>query len=424
MFLNKSKKLNARILLLVALALVASLVLAACGDPTATAPVATTAAPAATTAAAPKPTTAAGATTAAAGTTTASAATTTAVATSATGAATPPGGYTVKNTVTISGSGSSFINPPTQEWVKAFVGVNTTVKMSYSSVGSGAGRTSFFNGETDFAGTDAYPTQAEVDKYGKAIVTIPVTLGAVVLAYNLPGVTELKFSNEIIGGIYTGKITKWNDPKITAENAGVTLPDSAITLAVRQDSSGTSDVFSKWLASVSPDFNTLAIAGSQPAWEKGGITVVKGPQNDGVAGLVKQTVGGLGYMEAAYADANKISYASVKNSAGNYVKATLEAISAAGAGGAVPDNLQIKVINSADPKAYPIAATSWIIFPKEIASKDKADALLRYVWWITSDAAPLDISKKLGYAPLPAAVVTKLQATLLTVKSGGTPVLK
>ncbi len=419
--LNKSKKLNAKILLLVAMALLASLVLAACGDPTAT--TAPTSAASTTTASAATTTASAATTTASAATTTASATTTTA-ATAATGAATPPGGYVVKNAVTISGSGASFPNPVYQEWVKAFVGVNTNVKMSYASVGSGAGRTSFFNGEVDFAGSDAYPSQAELDKYGKAIVTIPTTLGAVVLAYNLPGVTELKFSNDIISGIYTGKITKWNDAKIAAENAGVTLPDTAITLAVRQDSSGTSDVFSKWLASVSQDFNALGIAGSQPAWEKGGISVVKGPANDGVAGLIKQTVGGLGYIESSYADANKISYASLKNASGSYVKATQESISAAAAGGSVPDNLQLKVINSADPKAYPIAATTWILLPKEVASKDKADAILRFLWWVTSDAAPIEIGKKIGYAPLPAAVVAKVQTTLLSVTSGGTPVLK
>lgn len=423
---TKSKKLKASLFLAIAAMLVLSLVLAACGDNTATSTTAPATTKAASTTAAA--TTAVGTTAAATTAVGTTAASTTAAGTTAAGTAaaavTPPGGFKIASNVTLSASGASFPNTVYQQWIKDFAVANPTVKLTYNSVGSGAGRKSFFAGEVDFAGTDAYPTDKEVTDYGKKILAIPTTLGAVVLAYNLKDVKELKLTPEVIGAIYTGKITKWNDAKIAADNAGVKLPDLAIVLAVRQDSSGTSDVFSNWLASVSADYKALGIAGSQPTWEKGGVSVVKGPQNDGVAGLVKQTEGALGYIESSYAQANSISYASVKNPAGNFVQADVAAISAAAAGGAVPENLQLKVTNSSDPKAYPIAATTWIIIPQEIADKTKAEAIVKYLWWITSAAAPIEAGKKLGYAPLTAEVVKKLQASLLTVTSGGQPVLK
>jgi phosphate transport system substrate-binding protein len=337
---------------------------------------------------------------------------------------TPPGGYKVSANVTLTGSGASFPNPVYQQWIKDFAVANPTVKMTYNSVGSGAGRKSFFAGETDFGGTDGYPSDTETSGYGKPILTIPTTLGSVVLAYNLKDVKELRLSADLLGGIYTGKITKWNDPKIAAENASIKLPDLAITLAVRQDDSGTSSVFSNWLAEVSADFKALAIAGGLPAWEKGGITVVKAPQNDGVTGLVKQTEGTLGYIESSYAQANNIPYALLKNPSGKYVSASVDSISKAAAGGTVPDNLKLKVTQSTDPEAYPIAATTWVIIPKEIASKDKAEALLKFLWWTTQDSAPIEAGKKLGYAPLPAPVQAKVRDALLSVTSGGQPVLK
>ncbi|NWJ48261.1 MAG: phosphate ABC transporter substrate-binding protein PstS [Chloroflexi bacterium] len=434
---SRTKSLNPKFLVALALTLVLALVLTACGDNTAT-PVpattaaATTAAGTTTTAAATTAAATTAAATTAAGTTTTAAATTaaatTAAATSAAATAaasvTPPGGYKVTANVTLSGSGATFPDPAYQQWLKDFVAVNPSVKLTYTGVGSGAGRKSFFAGEVDFAGSDGYPTDAEITSYGKPILTIPMTLGAVVLAYNLDGVTTLKLSPDTIGAIYTGKVTKWNDAKIAAENAGVTLPDLAITLAVRQDDSGTSSVFSNWLAEVSPDFKALNAAGSTPKWEAAGLNPVKAPKNDGVTGLIKQTKGTLGYIESSYAQANNIPYALVKNPAGNYVNASVEAISAAALGGSVPDNLKLKVTQSADPKAYPIASTTWIIIPKEIASKDKADAVLRFLWWATQDSAPIETAKKLGYAPLPTAVQDKVRSTLLTVTSGGAPVLK
>jgi phosphate transport system substrate-binding protein len=423
-----------RLTFLLVFTLVTSLLLAACGA-TATPTAAPTTAPATTAAATTAPATTAAATTAPATTAAATAAPTTARPTTAPAttaaattapavAATPPGGYKVSSAATLTGSGASFPNPVYQEWIKLFATANPDVKLTYNSIGSGGGRNNFKNKEVDFAGTDAFPTDKEREDYGAASIAIPTTLGAVVVAYNLPGVTNLKMTPALVGDIFTGKVTKWNDPKIAAENSGVSLPDLAISIAVRQDNSGTTDVFSKWLATVSPDFKALGIAGGLPAWERGGVTVAKAPQNDGVTGLIKQTTGGLGYIEASYAIANNISYAAMKNPAGNYVKADLESISLAAAGAAVPNDFNINVFNSQDPKAYPTAATTWIWIPKEIADKAKGEALLKFLWWVVTDPAPIEAAKKLGYAPLPPAVVAKVQDSLKTVTSGGQPILK
>lgn len=410
--------------------LLVTLLLAACGEATGTtAPAATTAAATSTTAAA---TTAAAATTSNTTNTTTTAATTasattSAVATTATSAgaaATPSNAYKVGASVTLSGSGSSYIDKAVQKWIANFASINSSVKLSYKSVGSGAGRKAFFAGEVDFAGTDAYPSKTETDTYGKPIVTIPTTISGVTLSYNLPGVTGLRLSPETLGGLYTGKITRWNDAAIKAENPTAALPDTAITFAVRSDSSGTSDIFSNYLAAVSPDFKALGIAGSQPEWGKGGIQVTKGEQNPGVATAIKQNVGMIGYVDFGDALAQKLVFADLKNQAGQYVTPSPETFSQAEPVGGIPDNLQVKVANSANPKAYPITATSWIILPKDMQDKDKAEALVTFLWWITHDQQQLGAVKELGYAALPASVLTKIEAALKSVTANGQPVLK
>jgi phosphate transport system substrate-binding protein len=398
--------------------LLVTLLLAACGDNTA--PAATTAAAttnAATTSAAPTaPATAATTNTATTGAVT--------TAASAGAATTPSNGYKVNASVTLSGSGASFPDKAYQKWIANFATVNPSVKLSYKSVGSGAGRKAFFAGEVDFAGSDAYPSRTETDTYGKPIVTIPTTIGGVTVSYNLPGVTDLRLSPEILGGLYTGKIIKWNDAAIKAENPTASLPDTAITFAVRSDSSGTSDIFSNYLAAVSPDFKALGIAGSQPEWGKGGIQVTKGEQNPGVATAIKQNVGMLGYVDYGDAVAQNLVFADLKNQAGQYIKPSPETFSQAEPVGGIPDNLQLKVANSANPKAYPITSTTWIILPEDIADKDKAEALVTYLWWITHDRQQTGAVKELGFAALPASVLPKVEATLKSVTANGQPVLK
>ncbi|MDB5079692.1 MAG: phosphate transporter substrate-binding protein [Chloroflexi bacterium] len=388
--------------------LLVTLLLAACGEAT------NTAAPAASTAPASATTAAAGATTAAAASAGAS--------TSA--AATPSNSYKVSANVTLSGSGASFPDKAYQKWIANFATANPSVKLSYKSVGSGTGRKAFFAGEVDFAGSDAYPSRTETENYGKPIVTIPTTISGVTLAYNLPGVTGLRLSPEILGGLYTGRIARWNDAAIKAENPSATLPDTAITFAVRSDSSGTSDIFSNYLAAVSPEFKALGIAGSQPEWGKGGIQITKGEQNPGVATAIKQNVGMIGYVDFGDAVAQNLVFADLKNAAGQYVKPSPESFSQAEPAGGVPDNLQLKVANSANPKAYPITSTTWIILPKDMKDKDKAEALITFLWWVTHDQQQIGAVKELGFAALPASVLPKIESTLKSITANGQPVLK
>jgi phosphate transport system substrate-binding protein len=343
---------------------------------------------------------------------------------SVSGFAEPGGGYKVNANVTLKSGGASFPYPAYLRWLSDFTKLNPTIKLNYDSVGSGAGRKGFFEGEYDFAGTDSYPTEDEVKKYGKEIVSIPTLVGSIAIVYNLPGLKELKVSPETLGGIYTGKITKWSDPRILAENNNLPLPDIPIKLAVRGDSSGTSDVFSGWLAEVSPDFGALRIGGGLPEWEKGGISVAKGLQNDGVAKIVRENIGSFGYIEGSYALANNFSYALVKNAAGKYVGINQVSVGASASLSSVPDDLRLKVSNSKNPEAYPITATSWLIFPKDLPNKEKAEVLVRFVWWSVSDPTALRAAQDLGFGNLSPAIVNKIQATLKNITAVGQPLLK
>ncbi|MEI6045579.1 MAG: phosphate ABC transporter substrate-binding protein PstS, partial [Chloroflexota bacterium] len=299
------------------------------------------------------------------------------------------------------------------------------VKVNYPGGGSGQGRSDFLTGKTDFGGSDVQITADEAQKNNKNladIIQIPWTLGAVVFTYNLPGVTELNISPDVAGAIYTGKITKWSDPKIKADNATATLPDTDIKFAVRTDSSGTSQIFTTYLSAVNADFKAAVGAAGQPKWEAAGIGVTAAPGNDGVAGLVKQTAGTLGYVELAYALQNNLSYANVKNPAGKFVKPSLESISAAAVTAKLDDNFQIDLINQAGDNAYPLSATSYGIFSKVYADKAKGEAIVGFLWYVLHKGQ--DDAKAANYAALPAAIVTKIEEQVKKITAGGAPVLK
>ncbi len=449
--LNKQVKSKANLIGLALIALLVTLMLAACGDNTATstsapattAAAATTAAGAATTAATTaaattaRPTTAAGTTAAA---TTAAVATTvagtTAAATTAAGAATtaatsagasatlPASLSPASLNANLNGSGSTLVAPVLKIWQGEFGKQAANVKLNYPGGGSGQGRSDFLTGKTDFGVSDVQVSEAEATQNNKKladIIQIPVTLAAVVLTYNLPGVTELNLSPDTIGAIYNGKIAKWNDAKIKADNPSITLPDQDIKFAVRADNSGTSSVFTTYLSAISPDFKTAVGAGGQPKWEGAGINVTTAPGNDGVAGLVKQTAGTLGYVEVAYALQNNLPFANVKNAGGKFVKPNLDSISAAGAGAKADANLKIDLINQPGENSYPIVTTTYMLLNKDYSDKAKAQALLAFTWYALHQGQT--DGKSANYAPLPAAIVTAAEAKLKTVTAGGAPVI-
>lgn len=418
----------AKMMVLLAVMLLSAMVLGACGDTATSAATAGPTAGAATTAAT---TTSAATTTTAAGTTAAAMTTTSAAGTTAMAGTTAASGstggammaapnYGSLPKASLNGSGSSLVNPVMQPWTQQFATVASNVSVSYKSVGSGSGQSDFFGGKTDFADSDSVPPAASVTKYGKPILYFPMTLAGVVLAYNLQGVDKLKLDADTIGKIYTGQITSWNDPAIVALNSGVTLPNLPISLAVRQDSSGTSNVFTSYLSTISSDFKSKVGTGTQPDWSKAGLQVTAAPQNDGVAGLIKQNPGTLGYLEVAYALQNKIPYASLKNAAGNFVDPTLDNLSAAAAGATPNADLTVNLINQSGANAYPITTTTYVIIDKDQKDATKAQALLAFIYWTTHDGQQL--GPKYNYAPLPQSLVDKIDAQLATVTVNGQPI--
>lgn len=401
------------------LTLVLTLVMAACGDNP------NTAAPAPATTGAGTGAATGGAATAAVTTGAATAAV--ATATVATDTTLPTGISATSLTANLNGSGSTLVNPALKVWQTEFGKIAAGVKVNYPAGGSGQGRSDFLTGKTDFGVSDVQVSADEASKNNRQlsnIIQIPATLAAVVFTYNLPGVADLNLSPEVIGAIYTGKITKWDDNKIKADNPGLNLPGLDINFAVRSDNSGTSDVFTGYLIAVSSDFSA-AMGGKssgQPKWEAAGINVTTASGNDGVAGLVKQTPGTLGYNEIAFALQNNLTYASVKNAAGKFVKPTLDNISAAAASARPDDNLKVNLINQPGDTTYPIVTTTYFLLNKDYADAAKGQAVVSFVWYAIHRGG-FD-AREANYAPLPASIVSLAEAKLKTITAAGSTILK
>ena len=397
-------------------------ILAACGgstpasNPTA-APAAATAAPAAATAAMAEAPTAA----MAEAPTAAMAEAPTAASGSAMGTFTPR-----DVTAKLTGSGASFPDPIYQKWIKDYKAVAANVEINYQSVGSGQGRKDFFGAVTDFGGTDKFASNNELKAATDVntgtlksdVLHIPTVLGAVVATYNLPGVDKLQFSGETLADIFLGKIVAWNDPKIAADNPGVDLPDTEIVVAHRSDGSGTTSIFTNYLSSVSPEWKEKVGAGDTVQWPTG----QGGEKNPGVAAIVQQTEGAIGYVELIYAAANNLPEPAIKNAAGKYVAPSLETVSAAAAGflTKTPDDLRVNIVNPAEgDNAYPISGYTWILVTKDQKDEAKAQALTDFLYWVLT--AGSDSAKALNYAPLPDSVREKAIAKLAEITVNGKP---
>jgi phosphate transport system substrate-binding protein len=243
-------------------------------------------------------------------------------------------------------------------------------------------------------------------------------MGAVVPTYNIPGVTAaLKFTPEVLAGIYLEQIKKWNDPRITAINPGVTLPDAAITTVHRSDGSGTTYVWTDYLSKVSPEWKTRVGFANSVNWPGG----LGASGNAGVAGSVKNTSGAIGYVELIYAIQNKLGYGTVQNAKGRFVEATLDSVTNAADGVTLPADMRVSITNSENADAYPVSTFTWTLAYVEIANKAKALAIARYFWWSTHEGQAF--AKDLGYAPLPAGVVTKAEGMIRAITTGGVAAL-
>jgi phosphate transport system substrate-binding protein len=313
---------------------------------------------------------------------------------------------------TLNGSGSTFQLTYQEAAIQAFKSVQPGITVNYGGGGSGKGRTDLSSGVVNFAGSDSpIPSSETANFKGKTVLYFPLFLGPITLSYNLSGVTNLKLDATVIADIFQGKITKWNDPAIAALNSGVTLPSSAITIAVRSDSSGTTQNFSLYLEKA---------AGS--AWTLGSSSTIKWPGtaragngNGGVAQIIKSTPGAIGYVDYADAKASGLTFASVKNSSGAYVAPSTQSASAAGMGITIDPNLTFHAVDSPEPTAYPITYQSWVLVYAMQPNANDAAMLKAYIGYLIG--AGQQLLPNLGYAPLPSNLLSMTQAQVAKITS-------
>ena len=317
----------------------------------------------------------------------------------------------------INGAGATFPYPIYSKWFHEYA-QQKGVKINYQSIGSGGGIRQLSEGTVDFGASDSPMTDEEIARAkGGPVLHVPTVLGAVVLTYNLPGVTEpLKLTPDVISDIYLGRIVKWNDARIASLNPGVQLPNADIVVVHRSDGSGTSFVFTDYLSAVSPDWARGPGKGKEVQWPVG----LGGKGNEGVAGQVKQTPNAIGYVELAYARQNRLPAAAVRNAAGNYVEPSIESITAAaqGAVASLPPttDFRVSIVNAQGANVYPISSFTWILLYHNQPNADKGKKLADFLRWALRDGQGM--APALDYAPLPQTMVPMLDARLDSVRIG------
>jgi phosphate transport system substrate-binding protein len=311
----------------------------------------------------------------------------------------------------LNGAGATFPYPMYSKWFAEYNRLHPDVQINYQSIGSGGGIRQVLAGTVDFGASDGPMTDAQLVDAKTKIYHIPTVLGAVVPAYNIKGVaTDLKFTGSILADIFLGRITTWNDARIAKENPGVNLPGTPIVVVHRSDGSGTTYVWVDYLCKVSPEWNANVGRGTSVRWPIG--LGAKG--NEGVAGMVRQMDGAIGYIELIYAEQNKIPHGLVKNAAGEYIKASLESVTAAAAGAKIPSDYRVSITNAPGKGVYPVASFTWLLVPARNADAGRQKILIDFLNWMVTDGQQL--TKQLTYAPLPAEVAAKVKATIAQIK--------
>jgi len=310
----------------------------------------------------------------------------------------------------INGAGATFPYPIYSKWFDEYAKVDPSVRFNYQSIGSGGGQKQILAQTVDFGASDGPMSDENLAKAPGKLLHIPTVAGAVVMVSNLPGNPSLKLDGDTIAGIYLGQITKWNDPKLTALNPGVKLPDQDIVVVHRSDGSGTTFIFTDYLSKISPNWKSKVGNNTSVNWPVG----IGGKGNEGVSGQVKQTPGAIGYVELIYAIQNKMSYAELKNSAGEFVKPTIESVTAALSAANVPDDFRFSMTNASGKDAYPICGATWLLVYEQQKDPAKGKKLVEFLRWAATKGEGM--AKSLDYAPLPEAVQARVLKRIDDIK--------
>jgi phosphate transport system substrate-binding protein len=314
--------------------------------------------------------------------------------------------------ILINGAGATFPYPIYSKWFNEYAKVDTSVHFNYQSIGSGGGQKQITARTVDFGASDGPMSDESLAQAPGKILHIPTVAGADVVTYNLPGNPKLKLDGDVIVNIFMGNITKWNDPKITALNPGVNMPDLPIVTVHRADGSGTTFIFTDYLSSVSPIWADTAGKGTSVKWPAGTGLAAKG--NEGVAGQVKQLSGAVGYVELIYAKQNQMPYADVRNAAGNFITPSLDSVTAALATAKIPDDFRFSMVNAPGDKTYPISGATWLLVYENQKDAAKGKKLVEFLNWALTKGEGM--ASSLDYASLPESVQQRVLDRIKTIK--------
>ena len=307
----------------------------------------------------------------------------------------------------LTGAGATFPYPIYSKWFSEYSAAHSGVQINYQPIGSGGGIQQVTAGTVDFGGSDVIMTDQQIAASKVKLVALPTVLGAVVPIYNVTGVKGLKLSPDTLADIFLGKIGSWNDGRIAKDNPGVSLPNESINVVHRAEGSGTTFIFTDYLSKVSKDWANGPGKGSALNWPKG----LSAKGNDGVAGMVRQLPGSIGYVDLNHAIQNHITYAELKNSAGNWVSASIEGVTAAAASlKSIPNDYRVSITNAPGATAYPISSFTWLLVPVKSSDPAKSKVIKDFLNWMLNDGEKE--AAKLNYAPLPDSVVAKEHQTV------------